>query len=250
MTVGNLVAIHQRNLKRLLAYSSISQAGYVLVGIAALQDGDIGAMATRGVVLHLAGYVFTNLAAFGALIAFETRTGGRTDIRDMAGLARQSPFIALTLMAAVFSLAGMPLFAGFVTKFYLFTAAARAGLLWLVAIAVINSTISLYYYLIVVKQMYVGEARPGLLSLHRPQGLLTGDCLSGRSRCRNRGLGEPGCQRVDLRLLWADPARHHRRRQRRPRCCPGRAGFWGGGAAARRHVGRRLCARLIPLPGA
>ena len=72
----------------------------------------------------------------------------------------------------------MPLFAGFVTKFYLFTAAARAGLLWLVAIAVINSTISLYYYLIVVKQMYVGEARPGLLSLHRPQGLLTGIALA------------------------------------------------------------------------
>ncbi len=176
MTVGNLVAIHQRNLKRLLAYSSISQAGYVLVGIAALQDGDIGAMATRGVVLHLAGYVFTNLAAFGAVIAFETRTG-RTDIRDVAGLARQSPFIALTLMVAVFSLAGMPLFAGFVTKFYLFTAAARAGLLWLVAIAVINSTISLYYYLLVVKEMYVGEARPGLMSLHRPQGLLTGIAL-------------------------------------------------------------------------
>ena len=177
MTVGNLVAIHQRNLKRLLAYSSISQAGYVLVGIAALQDSDIGAMATRGIVLHLAGYVFTNLAAFGALIAFESRTG-RTDIRDLAGVGRQSPFIALTLMVSVFSLAGMPLFAGFVTKFYLFAAAARADLLWLVAIAVINSTISLYYYLIVVKEMYVGEARPGLLSLQRPQGLLTGIALA------------------------------------------------------------------------
>jgi len=147
-----------------------------LIGLAALQDGDVGAMATRGMVLHLAGYVFTNLAVFGALIVFETRTG-RTDIADMAGLARRSPFVALTIMVSVFSLAGMPLFAGFVTKFYLFTAAAQAGLLWLVAIAVINSTISLYYYLIVVKVMYVGEPRPGLLSLNRPQGLVTGIAL-------------------------------------------------------------------------
>jgi NADH-quinone oxidoreductase subunit N len=161
MTLGNLVAIQQRNMKRLLAYSSISQAGYVLAGIAALsQNSDVAEMATRGMMLHLLGYVFTNLASFGALIAFQNVSGGRELITDMAGFARRAPFAALAMMAGLFSLAGMPLFAGFVTKFYLFAAAARAGLLWLVAIAVINSTISLYYYLLVVYEMYV-KAPPG-----------------------------------------------------------------------------------------
>jgi NADH-quinone oxidoreductase subunit N len=156
MTLGNLVAIQQRNIKRLLAYSSISQAGYVLVGIAALsRNQDIAEQATRGMLLHIGGYVFTNLAAFGAVIAFQNLTGGRELIADMAGLARRAPFVALAMMVALFSLAGMPLFAGFVTKFYLFAAAARAELLWLVFIAVLNSLISLYYYLLVVYQMYV-----------------------------------------------------------------------------------------------
>jgi NADH-quinone oxidoreductase subunit N len=156
MTLGNLVAIQQRNVKRLLAYSSISQAGYVMVGLAAItRDASVSEMATRGMMLHLLGYVFTNLASFGALIAFQNASGGRELISDMAGFARRAPFPALVMMAGLFSLAGMPLFAGFVTKFYLFAAAARAGLLWLVAIAVINSTISLYYYLLVVYEMYV-----------------------------------------------------------------------------------------------
>jgi NADH-quinone oxidoreductase subunit N len=156
MTLGNLVAIRQTNIKRLLAYSSISQAGYVLVGLASLTSNmDVAGLATRGIMLHLLGYVFTNLAAFGAIIAFQNVSGAREQISDMAGFARRAPFVGLAMMAALFSLAGMPLFAGFVTKFYLFAAAARADLLWLVAIAVINSTISLYYYLLVVYEMYV-----------------------------------------------------------------------------------------------
>ena len=156
MTLGNLVAIQQRNIKRLLAYSSIGQAGYVLVGLASLSaNQDIAEQATRAIVLHLTGYVFTNLAAFGAVIAFQNLNGGRELISDMAGFARRAPFVALVMMAALFSSAGMPLFAGFVTKFFLFAAAARAELLWLVGIAVINSTISLYYYLLVIYQMYV-----------------------------------------------------------------------------------------------
>src|SRR5204862_6088464 len=148
--------IQQRNIKRLLAYSSIGQAGYVLVGLAAITRApDVAEQATRGAIFHLTGYVFTNLAAFGAVIAFQNLNNGRERISDMAGFARRAPFAALVMMAALFSLAGMPLFAGFVTKFYLFAAAARAELLWLVAIAVINSTISLYYYLLVVYEMYV-----------------------------------------------------------------------------------------------
>jgi NADH-quinone oxidoreductase subunit N len=161
MTLGNLVAIQQRNIKRLLAYSSIGQAGYVLVGIAAFAPNlDVAEQAARAIMLHLAGYVFTNLAAFGAVIAFQNLANGRELIADMAGLARRAPFVALAMMAALFSSAGMPLFAGFVTKFYLFAAAARAELLWLVALAVINSTISLYYYLLVVYELYV-RAPPG-----------------------------------------------------------------------------------------
>jgi NADH-quinone oxidoreductase subunit N len=156
MTLGNLVAIQQRNVKRMLAYSSIAQAGYAIAGMAALAaSADVAEQATRGIILFLTGYYFANLAVFGGFIAFQNQNGGRERLSDLAGFARRAPFAALAVMAGLFSLAGMPLFAGFVTKFYLFAALARAGLLWLVAIAVINSTISLYYYLLVVYQMYV-----------------------------------------------------------------------------------------------
>jgi len=156
MSLGNLVAMQQKNVKRLLAYSSIAQAGYVIAGLAALSASAVVAeQATRGMILHLTGYYFANLAVFGGFIAFQYLNGGREGLGDLAGFARRAPFAALATMCGLFSLAGMPLFAGFVTKFYLFAAIARAGLLWLVAIAVINSTISLYYYLLVVYQMYV-----------------------------------------------------------------------------------------------
>ena len=150
MTVGNLVAIQQRNIKRLLAYSSISQVGFLLVGVAALSP-----MATSAILLYLTGYAVTNLAAFLCVIAFHNLTG-KDDIPDFAGLAERAPFIAMSMAVALFSLAGLPIFAGFVTKFYLFAAAAKEGMLWLVAIAVLNSLISLYYYLLVIKQMYIG----------------------------------------------------------------------------------------------
>jgi len=150
MTVGNLVAIQQRNIKRLLAYSSISQVGFLLVGVAALSP-----MAISAILFHLTGYAVTNLAAFLCVIAYHNLTG-KDDIPDYAGLAERAPFIAMSMAVALFSLAGLPIFAGFVTKFYLFAAAAKEGLLWLVAIAVVNSLISLYYYLLVIKQMYIG----------------------------------------------------------------------------------------------
>ncbi|MFQ5825869.1 MAG: NADH-quinone oxidoreductase subunit N, partial [Dehalococcoidia bacterium] len=149
MTVGNLVAIPQRNIKRLLAYSSIGQAGYLLMGMAALSS-----MASSAIVFHLAGYAATNLAAFVCIIAY-FNLSGKEDIPDYAGLAERAPFLATTLAAALFSLAGLPFFAGFTTKFYLFTAAANEGLLWLAALAMVNSLISLYYYLLVIKQMYM-----------------------------------------------------------------------------------------------
>ena len=152
MTVGNLVALAQSNIKRMLAYSSIGQVGYLLMGVAALSP-----LASNGVILHLAGYGVTNVAAFLCVIIFYNATN-KEEISDFAGLADRSPFVAMALSVALFSLAGLPFFAGFTTKFYLFTAAADEGLLWLVGLAMTTSLISLYYYLMVIKQMYMVPA--------------------------------------------------------------------------------------------
>jgi len=151
MTVGNLVAIQQHNIKRLLAYSSIVQVGFMLMAIAALSPETASAL-----VLHMTGYVITNLAAFAVIIAYYNLSG-KDEIPDYRGLAERAPFLALSLTVALFSLAGMPLFAGFATKFILFQAVAKEGFLWLAALAVVNSFVSLYYYLLVIRQMYVGE---------------------------------------------------------------------------------------------
>ena len=117
MTLGNLVALAQTNIKRMLAYSSVGQVGYLLMGVAAISSP----LASNGVILHLAGYGITNLAAFLCIIVFFNATG-KEHISDFAGLARRSPFVAMVLTASLFSLAGLPFFAGFTTKFYLFTA--------------------------------------------------------------------------------------------------------------------------------
>ena len=149
MTVGNLVALAQQNIKRMLAYSSIGQVGYLLMGVAALSP-----LASNGIILHLAGYGVTTLAAFMCVIIFYNSTS-KEEIADFAGLSGRSPFVAMALTVSLFSLAGLPFFAGFTTKFYLFIAAADGGLLWLVGLALINSLISLYYYMMVMKQMYM-----------------------------------------------------------------------------------------------
>ena len=152
MTVGNLVALAQHNIKRLLAYSSIGQVGYLLVGVAALS-----ASASNAIMLHLVGYGIANLAAFVAIIAFYNATG-KDEISDFAGLAQSNPFIAMALTVSLFSMAGLPIFAGFITKFYLFIAAAQADMLWLAGLAIVNSLISVYYYLVVIRQMYIEPA--------------------------------------------------------------------------------------------
>ena len=154
MILGNLVAIQQHNIKRLLAYSSIGQVGFLLMGIAALSAETTDA--ASALVLHLAGYVISNMAVFVAVIIYYNWTG-KDEIADYDGLAERAPFLALGLSVAFFSLAGMPLFAGFATKFILFQAAAGEDLLWLAAIAVFMSFVSLYYYLVVIRHMYVGR---------------------------------------------------------------------------------------------
>jgi NADH-quinone oxidoreductase subunit N len=154
MALGNLVAIQQHNIKRLLAYSSIGQVGYLMIGVAALTPDN--ADAASALVLHLVGYVVTNLAAFVCVIIWYNWTG-KEEIKDFAGAAERAPFLAVSLTIALFSLAGMPLFAGFATKFILFQAAAEQDLLWLSGVAVFFSFVSLYYYLVVIREMYIGK---------------------------------------------------------------------------------------------
>jgi NADH-quinone oxidoreductase subunit N len=149
MVLGNLVALQQHNIKRLLAYSSIGQVGYMLMALAALSSATASAL-----LLHMAGYVATNLAAFTCIIAWYNLTG-REEIAGFRGMAERAPLLAAALAAALFSLAGMPLFAGFFTKFILFQAVAGEGFLWLSIIAVTMSFVSLYYYLIVIREMYI-----------------------------------------------------------------------------------------------
>ena len=151
MTVGNLTALAQTNIKRLLAYSSIGQVGFLMVGLVALSPN-----ASTALILHLVGYAFTNLTVFMVVIFVENQTGGE-EVSDFSALANRSPFSALAMTAALFSLAGLPIFAGFITKFYLFTAASEQGFLWLAAVAITNSLVSLYYYLRIIRQMYVEE---------------------------------------------------------------------------------------------
>ncbi|MPZ99729.1 MAG: NADH-quinone oxidoreductase subunit NuoN [Dehalococcoidia bacterium] len=151
MVLGNLVALQQRNIKRLLAYSSIGQVGFMLMAIVTISEVSASAL-----LLHMGGYLVTNLAVFMAVIAFYNQTQ-KEDIVEFRGLAQTNPFLALVMTAGLFSLAGMPLLAGFLTKFILFQSVVDGGYTWLVMIALIMSTVSLYYYLQVVKQMYLYE---------------------------------------------------------------------------------------------
>ena len=152
MTIGNLFAIRQQNLKRFLAFSSIAQAGFILLGVI---GGTSLGMAT--VIYFVLVYVFSNLAAFGVVIAIE-QYSGKISMSDYNGLYKTNPRLSLTMMLALFSLAGIPPLAGFFGKFFLFTAAAEGGYFVLLFIAVLNAVISLYYYLLVVKAMFINKS--------------------------------------------------------------------------------------------
>jgi len=152
MVAGNVIALQQHNIKRLLAYSSIGQVGYMLMGIVALNPE-----VTSALLLHMTGYIITNIAAFTAIIAYNNATGAE-DVSEFRGASDRSPLLATVLAISLFSLAGMPLFAGFLTKFIFFASVANAGYLWLSAVAVIASLISLYYYLYVIREMYISPA--------------------------------------------------------------------------------------------
>ena len=149
MFVGNLLALAQKNIKRLLAYSSIAQAGYILVGVAAGS-----ALGISGTVYYLIAYLVTNLAAFG-IISIVGRTIGSDEIASYAGLSRRSPAMALAMLVAILSLGGIPPFAGFFGKLLVFTAAIQSQMVWLAVIGITNAVIGLYYYLNVLKVIYL-----------------------------------------------------------------------------------------------
>ncbi len=174
MTYGNLVAMFQTNIKRLLGYSSIAHAGYLLMGVTA--GSILGASAIN---FYLLGYLFTNLAAFLVIILFSIATKSDA-IEDYAGLSRRSGILACTLLLALVSLAGMPPLAGFFGKFALLMATIKSEFLWLALVAAVNIVISLYYYLMIVKRIYVDapiNTSPIIVSL--PMRLALGVAMAG-----------------------------------------------------------------------
>ncbi|MFW2488086.1 NADH-quinone oxidoreductase subunit N [Clostridium chromiireducens] len=159
LVLGNLVAIPQTNIKRLLAYSSISQAGYFLLGIIA--NSSLG---IASVLLYSLFYLFANIGAFGVVIAVSKATGS-DEIKDYAYLAKRSPFLAAVMLISLLSLAGIPPLAGFIGKFYLFLSIIEKGQIWLAFLSIVMSVVSVYYYLKVVKVMYFGESPEKLESI-------------------------------------------------------------------------------------
>lgn len=173
MVVGNLFALRQKNMKRFLAFSSIAQAGFILLGMIAGSQ-----MGMTSVIYFVLVYIFSNLGAFGVVSAIEASTG-KINMSDYDGLYRTNPKLSLLMMLALFSLAGIPPVAGFFGKFFLFTSAASAGYYWLVFIAVLNATISLYYYLMVVKAMFINKSENPIATFRSDGMTRAGLLLSG-----------------------------------------------------------------------
>lgn len=150
ITIANLFAIRQKNLKRFFAFSSISQAGYLMLGVI---GGD--AIGMTSMVFYILVYMVANLAIFGIISIVEQKMNGKVSMNDYNGLYQTNPKLSLVMTLALFSLGGIPPFAGFFSKFFIFMAAFSAGFKVLVFIALVNTIISLYYYLLIVKAMYI-----------------------------------------------------------------------------------------------
>ena len=174
IVIGNLIAISQKNVKRLLAYSSIAQAGYILVGLVAANSYGL-----QGVLFYAMLYVFSNVGAFAITTMVEVETGS-SDLEAFNGLAKRAPMLAAVMTVCLLSLAGIPPMAGFVGKFYLFSGAIQAGYLWLAFVGLLMSMISVYYYLTVAKAMYIGESEnEGSISVPVPARIAIWVCLIG-----------------------------------------------------------------------
>jgi NADH-quinone oxidoreductase subunit N len=154
MTLGNLVAVWQNNLKRLLAYSSIAHAGYMLMGVVVLSNDGLAA-----IMLYFVVYLFMNLGAFYIVMLIADKTGSE-DIEDYKGLGPRAPFITVALAIFLVSLTGLPPTAGFIGKLYLFAALLNHGWVWLAIVGALNSVISLYYYVRIFRNMYLRSSEP------------------------------------------------------------------------------------------
>ncbi len=162
LLVGNLIAISQQNIKRMLAYSSIAHAGYILMAVAAAGTVGVSTQAAQSALIYLLTYTLTNLGAFGVVLALEKNDGSGTDLDDFKGLANSRPVLALVMAVFMLSLTGIPLTAGFTGKWLVFQAVMQAGLVPLAIIGVLTSVISAYYYVRVIVNMYLmdGEGDP------------------------------------------------------------------------------------------
>ena len=201
MTVGNVTALSQTSVKRLLGYSSIAHAGYIVMGLVAMANPATAKLGLAVVLFYILVYGLTNLAAFGAVQAAEDGLGS-DDIATFGGLAGRSGSVSMVMALAMLSLTGIPPLIGFFAKFFVFLAAVEAGYAWLALIAVANSALSAVYYLRVVRAMYAGAGGERASALpHRP-GFGYG---AGHRRGRYPAPG-------DL---------HQRLRRPRPEGCPG-----------------------------
>lgn len=167
MLFGSIVAIAQNNIKRMLAYSSIAHAGYLIIGLASGNH-----LGIAGVVFYLTAYTFMNLGAFGIVSLIEGNDETNLDINSYAGLSEKSPMLALLLSVFMFALAGLPPFAGFFGKYYVFVSAVKANITWLAVIGVISSAISVYFYIRIVVLMYFKESQSEFPVQYNNTGLL------------------------------------------------------------------------------
>ncbi len=164
MTLGNLAALRQTSLKRMLAYSSIAHAGYILIGLAANNPRGI-----EGALYYLLAYTFMTLGVFAVVLAVQRREENDVSIERMHGLANRQPGLAALMAIFMFSLAGIPPLAGFFAKLYVFSGAVEAGLTWLAIIGVINSAIAAYYYLRVTVVMFMTDPAAGAVEAPKPR---------------------------------------------------------------------------------
>ncbi len=166
LVLGNFVAISQRNLKRMLAYSSIAHAGYIMVAVSAAGTAEVNDAATQSALIYMMAYMFTNLGAFAVVMAIEREDGSGGEIDDITGLAKTRPLMAMAMTVFMLSLTGVPLTAGFVGKFMIFASALQAGLFGLAVIGVLTSVVSAFYYVRVIVNMYLrdssGDLQPAL----------------------------------------------------------------------------------------
>ncbi|MCF6278000.1 MAG: NADH-quinone oxidoreductase subunit N [Anaerolineales bacterium] len=164
MIVGNVVAVAQTNIKRMLAYSSIAHAGYILMAFVAFGNPEVAPVAVASGIFYLVTYALTNFGSWGIVIALEGEAGRGLALDDYAGLGRKNPLMAAAMTVFMLSLTGIPPTLGLVGKFYLFRAVIAGGFYWLAIIGVLTSLISAYYYLRLVVIMYMRDGEPQVTS--------------------------------------------------------------------------------------